>query len=767
MIVSIVRDAFALPEPRETTWEELVSSLSAFRELPVSSKATKQIPGWVPASFQPGARRKGHAVEAVTCGVLDLDHIPETQWEELQRQIESEKLAAHVYTTWSHPYEPYGYLRLRAVFPLSRPVDGRDWKLTHAALMRRFRVVSADPKCSDPNRLYFGPYVPAGTLDRAWSKTWIGEPLDPGTLTLPTAPVPGVPIVLAREKLERLASRWKRSRDDSRQYLGEVLGRILAGEAFAEPGNRDQTIFGLCRDLIREFPNADTQPLSLYFAQSLELMSQQAPDCPTVDDVKAKLDRAKEELTAEIGAVEKYSPDELREIQRIVGTERLGKIWIIQKHRSFWLLGPQGYEGPFSDADAPIAALTTLAKSPDVQLHKYSASGYRRIPWSDVVAASGSVALEIRSSYVDKATRYDPETRTLLRSTGQPKPCEPAFSRACDTFIRALQLDHGTVLERWLSHLLDFSQPLAALLLTGRAGCGKSFFHTALSNIWDTAAVPLFDIFQPYCPQLEHMPLIVGDEGFPVNQRGFVDTKAIRELVAQTRRTLRQKYVTESTIYGCSRMVVCGNNQHILAENREHLTSADVEAINERFVHLHVTDPDLTLRVIHHFGGDNIIREMPAYVAYLQGRYQREGRFGVRYGNTLQLARLQTRSGRRPELCEVLCAYVADPALYDRQRKGLIRWYQGQLLVNIKGLRDLWSLYLPSDRTSPALQTLSQALTGISLDQPICVRTNGRPIWYRIIRLDLLKAWAADTGFADPDSIKEPQQTPTTTTAPS
>ena len=70
-----------------------------------------------------------------------------------------------------------------------------------------------------------------------------------------------------------------------------ALRALAKGEAFAEPGQRDDILAGLAGTLVRKFPNADPTQIASLFEASLAAMAMAAPEAPTLDTVTDKLQR--------------------------------------------------------------------------------------------------------------------------------------------------------------------------------------------------------------------------------------------------------------------------------------------------------------------------------------------------------------------------------------------------------------------------------------------------------------------------------------------
>lgn len=107
---------------------------------------------WSPAIFN-GTRRKRN-VSLVTCYVLDVEDGSSlsTAWGAMP------EFACALHTSWNHTEESPRY---RLVFPLAEPVPAVHWKKCWVHMYRQMveRGLEPDPKCVNPDRLYFLPAV--------------------------------------------------------------------------------------------------------------------------------------------------------------------------------------------------------------------------------------------------------------------------------------------------------------------------------------------------------------------------------------------------------------------------------------------------------------------------------------------------------------------------------------------------------------------------------------------------------------------------------
>ncbi len=274
MRVSTYTDEFdSHPQSVETAWDAFSAALATHD---FSKRAKRGLPCFGPAEFRPDApsKQKVHVLR-VHFGVLDLDDISDA---DLERVLASCAGLAHVfYTSWSHPEvrASSGLSRLRLVVPFSRAVERHEWPVFWPRMVARLGGV-CDPKCKNEDRLYYGPFSPPGSEDVATSHVGEGDPLNVDLLL--AAPAPVAPVAasrkarpVSRDKLEALAARWRKARSEARKDLGEALLKLVKGEPYAEPGDRDETLFRVLSALAEKMPYADPESIAEAFKQSLDI----------------------------------------------------------------------------------------------------------------------------------------------------------------------------------------------------------------------------------------------------------------------------------------------------------------------------------------------------------------------------------------------------------------------------------------------------------------------------------------------------------------
>lgn len=133
-------------------WSAWVRALSRFRD--VAGEDKTECPAWSPVRYREGMTRCTSAVEEIHALVLDYDD-GMTVADALERWQGYERLA---HTSWS---TSEGKPKCRVVLPLAEPVAPAGWSDAYEWI----RVVDgerADPKCKNPDRIYFLPAVGLG-----------------------------------------------------------------------------------------------------------------------------------------------------------------------------------------------------------------------------------------------------------------------------------------------------------------------------------------------------------------------------------------------------------------------------------------------------------------------------------------------------------------------------------------------------------------------------------------------------------------------------
>lgn len=157
------------PTAEYLPWADLARELTTHR---FNRETKRGLPCFSPAELVPNAPSKqARYVLRVHFGVVDLDDISVTDFERVLLAAQATGPGC-MYTTWSHP-EAFaeGLYRLRLVVPFRRPVEVKEWPAVWPKMVAKLGGI-CDAKCSNADRIYYGPFMPPGTESMAWSVVW-------------------------------------------------------------------------------------------------------------------------------------------------------------------------------------------------------------------------------------------------------------------------------------------------------------------------------------------------------------------------------------------------------------------------------------------------------------------------------------------------------------------------------------------------------------------------------------------------------------------
>lgn len=736
------------PQPREVDWETFATQ--ALGSSAPHPGPKDRLPAFSPAEFIPHTTRSNQNVVQVHLLVLDLDNnTPESLGPILDRL---EAYQAIIYTSWSHtPAKP----KLRAVLNLSRPVPNDDWPAFWTQAIQGLGLpVPTDTQCRNSSRLYYGPWYPQDQPPRPAPLRFHGTPFPVPTF-IGTAPQIQAQQITVTQ-LQELGTRWQRSKNEPTRIRGQALTAIARGEPFAEPGERDNTLFILCRELAKAWEGQplDTQSLARLFAPSIQVMAW--PEA-TQEFVQAKLDRAfrdaplsqaHNQLIKEAwatGRATPYTPEELA----LFGDMR--NRWIIECETSYYLFSPRGYGRPYGQVAAGAAVHRDLAPAvtAGVQLFKMTQNGDMvAYPLTELVRKYGAVANQTQICLYATKHHYISETKTFVEAPTPLLPLAPTFDPEVNTWLQLLSGQRYTDLCHWLALVPDLRQPLPALVLIGPPGVGKSLLANALAQLWGSEPCELDQAFSAFNDGLVKSPVVFGDEGIPKDFRGFSRTEELRRFLGSHARPLKRKFLPDATLIGCPRLVLAGNNPDILGFNQD-LSQDDIAAISERFLHI-PCQPEAR-SYLESIDAQSLVKtqRMASHVLWLWlfGGFEVQGRFGLQTDASNMITTLTVKGGVRSLLCQWLCAYLQRPQLVPDT--DLIRIHKGQLLVNAKvfvtGAN--WSNYIATEGV-PRLAQITRALPTLASH-----RTHLGDVHYRVIDIDKLRSWAVETDMVSDQAI--------------
>lgn len=796
-VFSGARDNF--PKVVDCTWEKLQDILGEHRYGYAEKLA---VPAFSPAEYPQGATRATKNVSRLWLFVADVDHVDQPTAVETLRRVHAGRIAGIAYSTWSHGEDPW---RFRVVNPLSRAVTPEEWPRFWSTMNAAYGGV-CDPKCVDPARLYFGPYAPAGTEAKNFRHVFDGEPIDvdkvlsasrvvasPAATGLFTPQAPMALGVLSRDVLKKYAQQLSKRSNDYIAHQGEALLQVVNGDAFAEPGDRDNAIFRLASLLGERFTSYDAPSIAKHFAPSLALMAQQGADCPTVDDVLYKLERAQgEERARQQAALDAeeakrtsrlreawgnncraspYTPEEIASFGR-----EIDKRWIIQRDRSFYLFFNGAYKGPYTESEMANIALVHLAPATtagvELQVRDEDGKPFFK-PTKQLVEEYGTVADSVVTSLSAPKTSYDEKERCIIEAPCQLRAITPKFHEDIDQWMRILCWNNPLYYENlktWLAVVTRLDFICSALFLTGKKSVGKSMLAQGISRCWTTRGpTSLKSVFDTFNDALSGCPFTFADEHLPTDFRGYTKFEDLREHIAQTERAYKRKYLPTSKMLGATRTMIAAHTKAIL-RTPQTLDDDEIHAIIERFFHI-ATNPEAAVYLANlrpnTFERGWVYQDKIAeHVLWLRDNHQHQtqGRFYVHVPDEGLFRALSTQSGAKGGVCQWLVSYLLEPKrFHDSAYSNLyVRVKNGQLLANARGPSQTWDTYVGKNERCPIFGVLSRAIKELSVGERVKLNDRrGQRTNYRVIEMNNLLSWVEDNDFCEGEALLEALKTDT------
>lgn len=229
------------PVAKSLTWPQLSQVLTRH-----TRRAVKDGPLWSPTLYRDGASRRNDGVEAITAGVLDLDHLAPGAIDEILKRLDGYRWVAH--TTHSHtPAAP----RWRLVLPFSAPAPAADWPDVWGRLAAL--IPEADPARKDLSGMYYWPSCPPDATPEARPSDG-GDLLDPYSLPPVERPAPRPVATPSRhetgDRAIALFSAW-----------ADRLDTAAGGEN--DRGGRNRALYALMAEgLGRGLPEPDVEAVA-------------------------------------------------------------------------------------------------------------------------------------------------------------------------------------------------------------------------------------------------------------------------------------------------------------------------------------------------------------------------------------------------------------------------------------------------------------------------------------------------------------------------
>lgn len=710
----------------------------------------KNGPAIVLGKISEGNRRNDKNVEFIDALAIDIDNREEKEIDQFFDIINPFEYI--VYTTHKHG-SAFGEPRIRVILPTAEIIDPKDFK----SIWLNFNVFTNeinDPSTKNPSRLNFLPST--FDLQKAWhfhnEGEWISIHKIPSSRKTDNSYI-------------QLPDFLRRMNNDN--PLKSALRNVYSGQSFAEVGHRHETILKLTYWIASIEDKLNYQDIKKLFNSSLETMRYQL-EAPTIDEVWTSYTGAIEKIKAQ--KLEKiqsyqsqgqgqYTADELVAIAQAQNTtpDRLFDKWILQSTGGGWFLNDKGeYVGPVHKDDMATAIYIYLKRAP-VRTVTLTQNSFKYRPVVDVVRECSSLVHQVVSDLTAQKTYYDTDTSTIYEAVRPYREVKPKYD---PQFDRWLKIVGGSLYEKlvdWLSCCPDLSKLLCAVYFDGPPSTGKTLLAMGLAKIWtDGPPADIELILSNFNDELVRCPLILADEEIPRQYYKQNVTATLRSMISTTTRTLKRKYKPTSELKGAIRLILTANNEFLLS-TKEGASAQDLEAIAQRFLYVPVPKEaadflETLSRETKQLWADKIIAQHTMWLCENHVVEKPGKRFWIE-GDVSQMHRLLITGSYWTSLCcEWLVRYLMNPRPQDSKQNGLIRIYEGELLVNEQGIIDGWSLYvkiIPQCETSK----IGQALRSISKGSRRQLRWKNDRIRYRIVDVDHLISWSNQYNIGDSDVI--------------
>lgn len=732
------------PQTHDTTWAQFAADLG-----PHTTEFTEKlsVPAFSPATFS--STRAASNVEAVHFGVLDLDKLTPADVDELCERVEPYQ---HIlYSTWSHTPDKFC---ARLLIPFSRPVSLEEWPNVWQSLCLKFGGFG-DPACKDPSRLYFIPACSHSNQEHAF---YFCE-TEGKVFEIPskvTTSYTKETKQINTKQLRLFAGGLKRSKSTYRRDLGERLSKMLEGEPFAEEGERDDIIYKLTAAIVDRYPDVDSQSLADLFSRSLALMGL---DGPTVEQVKDKIDRhrapnelAKKKALEHVGR-DPYTEEEIATFAEEQNTKPEFFPWLVQKGKAYYVFFNGTYLGPFLAEELLLKTKKFLEPLAPVTTTKMGSRDLTNKKPLDLMLDYGEIADKVIADLSATKAQFDFQTKSMIEA---PCPLDPNLTPQYDVQVAEWleALADSKELLQWLSVVTKLDEPCAALYLGGPPGAGKTLLADGLAKLWGRAPVDLESAMSTFNNELVRCPLILADEMIPTDWKGRPRTAELRQFVQNRTHTIKRKYLPEAQAYGSTRLIITSNNRELLTTG-ENLTANDIAAIVDRLIYIQCQKN--AVKYLESLGNGTVRsfvteNKIARHALWLRDNteIETESRFLVKGSDSTLHRTMTTSTGLRADVCNWLVDYLLTPTKYPGDDE-LVRIYEGELLVNVRGLVRHWRIYEDRDQV-PRTSRLSQALSGLSVGRRM-LTAQGRRTQYHRVDAQNLVVWAQESGYATPEIL--------------
>lgn len=556
-----------------------------------------------------------------------------------------------------------------------------------------------------------------------------------------------------------------------------MVNKVLVGESFAEPGERDEMMQRVCSTMawVPAAKDLSAQEIAEVLRPSLQVWAGESDADKDIDDELGKaidkIERAqqdqldkREEQWKELAPIAEALRSVAAESQQDSAPKKfLEKYAIVQFKSGYWVFDfrTRKYAGPRTKEELLTYARDAWKKGPSsLQLDYFSAKGSLKQKTAiKVVHEYCTVSSNVIGQFFLEESYLDLKSNTFYEAVAPLRKLKPEHNKDIAAWLELLCGDQLEKVLDWIAAVPQLERQCCVLYLDGVSGAGKGLLAAGLSRLWHAGgATPLVNVLGDFNADMFRCPLLFLDEGLP-KQKGNVSAE-IRSLIGSSSFSYKEKYTPNRTVLGSVRLLVAANNDNVLSFGDERMSVNDLEAYIGRFLHVRAQREAATWLEENNVG--NALTEtwvagdlLAKHCLYLaEHRKIVPGkRFLVEGDKMDDMHRKLVMQGEQASLIyEWLARFASNPEpLYrestTKQEQPLALIGNDRFLINTQGVIDYWGTYMGDERrprTGVVGNTLRKLSEGVRRLGP-----RGRRKRFHLISFDLVFGWAIDNQIGD------------------
>ncbi len=588
-----------------------------------------------------------------------------------------------------------------------------------------------------------------------------------------------------------------------------AIKAVLKGKSMANPGERDQTLQGVC-STIAWFPEgreADPAELAEILRPSLQVWADEpGDDKKTIEQEMAKaIDKIKRnqqdywakqaELRPKLAGIARALGVDLDDDEATIDISKSEKARVKDVPNEFFIRRSIiQYRDSYYIYDFRIEQYTGMKKPSELipVLRDAWADGpdtldieYENAKGKTCIKAAPQIAQEYCTN-TDKVIGFMTEGESWFeikkgRSTfheaiAQPQVTEAVYDEQIDLWLKLMvgsgrckptkRFPEGRpvidLLFDWIAAVPQLGSQNSALYLDGFGGAGKGLLSNGLSRIWHNGGPTEFELVTgSFNNDIARCPLLRIDEGLP-DKRGDI-TKKLRSMLGTQSFTLNEKNLPTRVVNGAIRLIICANNDRVLNTGDADYSQRDIEAISKRILYIPTQKPASDWLEEHNENGALTTEWVDGHgiakhCLWLRDNRKivRGGRFMVEGGETGMHRQMIMGGDTNGLIYEWMVRFASDPDPVNKRYRSaqsmpLAQTGDGELLVNAEAVISCWDCYMKhaklpkSDRIGPALGKLSYRTARLG--------PRGARQRFHAIKADMILEWCERHQIGNEDKI--------------